>query len=29
MENYGLDVVVPDETGRADIHRIIYEELCQ
>jgi aspartate racemase len=25
---HGLKVVVPDETGRADVHRIIYEELC-
>jgi aspartate racemase len=25
---HGLKVVVPDETGRADVHRIIYQELC-
>lgn len=25
---HGLDVVVPDEHRRADIHRIIYDELC-
>ena len=25
----GLDVRVPDEAGRADIHRIIYDELCR
>lgn len=25
---HGLDVVVPDEEGRAAVHRIIYEELC-
>jgi aspartate racemase len=29
MENrFHLDIVVPDEEERADIHRIIYEELC-
>ncbi len=26
---HGLDVLVPDETDRADVHRIIYEELVQ
>ncbi|NYE59421.1 aspartate racemase [Duganella sp. 1224] len=26
--HYGLRVLVPDEAGRADVHRIIYEELC-
>jgi aspartate racemase len=25
---YGLDVVVPNDHGRADVHRIIYDELC-
>lgn len=25
----GLDVRVPDEAARADIHRVIYEELCR
>jgi aspartate racemase len=25
---HGLKVVVPDDVGRADVHRIIYEELC-
>ncbi|MBF9232339.1 aspartate/glutamate racemase family protein [Microvirga alba] len=25
---YGIDAVVPDERGRAIIHRVIYEELC-
>ena len=29
LENrYRLEIVVPDEEERADIHRIIYEELC-
>jgi aspartate racemase len=28
-ERHGLDVVVPDEADRAEVHRIIYEELCQ
>ncbi len=26
-EHHGLDVVIPDAEGRAEIHRIIYEEL--
>jgi aspartate racemase len=26
---HGLDVLVPDEADRADVHRIIYEELVQ
>ena len=25
---HALKVVVPDETGRADVHRVIYDELC-
>jgi aspartate racemase len=25
---HGLEVVLPDERGRADVHRVIYEELC-
>jgi aspartate racemase len=25
----GFDVVVPDDADRADVHRIIYDELCQ
>lgn len=25
----GIEVVVPDEAGRAEVHRIIFEELCQ
>lgn len=27
-QEFGLQVLVPDEQGRADVHRIIYEELC-
>lgn len=27
-ERYALDTVVPDEAGRADVHRVIYDELC-
>jgi aspartate racemase len=27
-ERYGLDTLIPDEQGRADVHRIIYDELC-
>jgi aspartate racemase len=26
---HGLDVIVPDAVGRADVHRVIYDELCQ
>lgn len=28
-ERFGLDPQVPDEAGRTEIHRIIYEELCR
>ncbi|AZI41393.1 aspartate/glutamate racemase family protein [Deinococcus psychrotolerans] len=28
-QQYGLEVLVPDEAGRADVHRIIFDELCQ
>ncbi|MCM3300841.1 aspartate/glutamate racemase family protein [Streptomyces sp. R17] len=28
LEQAGLDVRVPDEDGRALVHRVIYEELC-
>lgn len=28
-EKYGLDVLVPDDAGRAEVHRIIYDELCR
>lgn len=27
-ERYGLETIVPDDAGRANIHRIIYDELC-
>jgi aspartate racemase len=27
-ERFGLDTLVPDEDGRRDVHRIIYDELC-
>jgi len=27
-ERHGLDTLVPDEAERADVHRIIYDELC-
>ncbi|MDR6447580.1 aspartate racemase [Paraburkholderia terricola] len=27
-ERHGLDTLVPDEAGRAYVHRIIYDELC-
>ncbi|HEX4057954.1 MAG TPA: aspartate/glutamate racemase family protein [Galbitalea sp.] len=27
LESYGLTVLIPDEAERADIHRVIYEEL--
>ena len=26
---HGLEVLVPDDAGRAEIHRIIYDELCR
>ena len=28
IENYGLDVIIPDETDRETVHRVIYDELC-
>lgn len=28
QEQYGLDVLVPNETDRAIVHRVIYNELC-
>ena len=27
-ERHGLDVLVPGDAGRAEVHRVIYEELC-
>lgn len=29
LHEHGLDVVLPDAAQRADVHRVIYEELCQ
>jgi len=28
LENHGLAVLVPDAPSRADVHRVIYDELC-
>jgi aspartate racemase len=28
-ERFGIKVVTPDEAGRAEVHRLIYEELCR
>ena len=28
-DRHGLEVLVPDEADRAEVHRIIYEELCR
>ena len=28
LRTHGLDVLTPDAVGRADVHRIIYDELC-
>lgn len=28
-ERFGIEAVVPDAPGRAEVHRIIYEELCR
>ncbi|MBV8037271.1 aspartate/glutamate racemase family protein [Roseateles sp.] len=28
-ERFGIDVIVPDEAGRTEVHRLIYEELCR
>ena len=28
-QRFGIDVITPDEAGRADVHRLIYEELCR
>ncbi|MEM1401452.1 MAG: aspartate/glutamate racemase family protein [Pseudomonadota bacterium] len=28
-DRFGISSVVPDEAGRAEVHRVIYEELCQ
>lgn len=29
QERFGIETIVPDDEGRADVHRIIYDELCQ
>ncbi len=29
QENFGIDVVVPDDAERESVHRIIFDELCQ
>ena len=29
LEKHGIGCVVPDAEGRATVHRIIYEELCE
>ena len=29
LRAHGLDVITPDEGERAEVHRIIYDELCQ
>ncbi|MEO6280454.1 aspartate/glutamate racemase family protein [Roseateles sp.] len=26
---FGIDVITPDEAGRAEVHRLIYDELCR
>ena len=28
-ERFGIEVVTPDEAGRTEVHRLIYEELCR
>lgn len=28
-ELHDVDVIIPDDTGRAEVHRVIYEELCR
>lgn len=29
LENAGIEVITPDEDQRAEVHRVIYEELCR
>lgn len=29
QDKFGIEVIVPDEAERADVHRIIFDELCQ
>jgi aspartate racemase len=28
-ERFGIETIVPDEAGRAEVHRLIFEELCR
>ncbi|MCE4554152.1 aspartate/glutamate racemase family protein [Roseateles cellulosilyticus] len=28
-ERFGIELVVPDEAGRAELHRVIFDELCR
>lgn len=28
-EQHAVEVIIPDEAGRAEVHRVIYEELCR
>lgn len=28
-ERFGIEAIVPDEMGRTEVHRVIYEELCR
>jgi aspartate racemase len=28
LGEHGIETLVPDKTGRAEVHRIIYDELC-
>jgi aspartate racemase len=28
LRDHGLEVLVPDDAGRAEVHRVIYDELC-
>jgi aspartate racemase len=28
-ERFGIEAIVPDAAGRAEVHRVIYEELCR
>lgn len=28
-DRFGIETIVPDDAGRSDVHRIIYDELCR
>jgi aspartate racemase len=28
-ERFGIELITPDEAGRAEVHRLIYDELCR